>query len=131
MKIVCGIVVLGTTDAKTFAQARDVAHRAALAALMADNHLGYIVPVGGVAASQNRVSAAGVGFDIACGNAAIRTDLKLADITDELTLGEVQPEAVVHGPEGERPRGRDLRYHSPSASDRRKPTTHRWKMRCS
>jgi tRNA-splicing ligase RtcB (3'-phosphate/5'-hydroxy nucleic acid ligase) len=42
---------------------------------MADGHVGYIMPVGGVAAYRNRVSVAGVGFDIACGNAAIRTDL--------------------------------------------------------
>src|SRR5947208_1825039 len=41
---------------------------------MADEHLGYILPIGGVAAYLNKVSVVGVGFDIACGNAAIRTD---------------------------------------------------------
>ncbi|HJP56183.1 MAG TPA: RtcB family protein [Gemmatimonadales bacterium] len=39
---------------------------------MADGHLGYVMPIGGVAAYENAVSVVGVGFDIACGNAAIR-----------------------------------------------------------
>ena len=46
---------------------------------MADGHVGYVMPIGGVAAYQNAVSVAGVGFDIACGNAAIRTNAKLGD----------------------------------------------------
>jgi tRNA-splicing ligase RtcB len=44
---------------------------------MADGHVGYVMPIGGVAAYRDRVSVVGVGFDIACGNAAIRTDLTL------------------------------------------------------
>ena len=39
--------------------------------------LGYVMPIGGVAAYREQVSVVGVGFDIACGNAAIRTDLRL------------------------------------------------------
>src|SRR4029453_19218944 len=42
---------------------------------MADGPLGYVMPIGGVAAYRDHVSVVGVGFDIACGNAAIRTDL--------------------------------------------------------
>lgn len=79
-----GIAVFGKHDAQTLAQLRDVASRAEKAALMADGHIGYIMPIGGVAAYHNRVSVAGVGFDIACGNAAIRTDLELADIQPHL-----------------------------------------------
>src|SRR5437867_434851 len=45
---------------------------------MADGHLGYVMPIGGVAAYRNKVSVVGVGFDIACGNAAIRTARRLA-----------------------------------------------------
>jgi tRNA-splicing ligase RtcB (3'-phosphate/5'-hydroxy nucleic acid ligase) len=45
--------------------------------LMADGHLGYVMPIGGVAAYSEQVSVVGVGFDIACGNAAIRTNLSL------------------------------------------------------
>jgi tRNA-splicing ligase RtcB (3'-phosphate/5'-hydroxy nucleic acid ligase) len=47
---------------------------------MADGHLGYVMPIGGVAAYRNAVSVVGVGFDIACGNAAIRTDRTLEDL---------------------------------------------------
>src|SRR3989442_14836244 len=47
---------------------------------MADGHLGYIMPIGGVAAYRNKVSVVGVGFDIACGNAAIRTDRRVDDL---------------------------------------------------
>lgn len=50
---------------------------------MADGHIGYVMPIGGVAAYRDEVSVVGVGFDIACGNAAIRTDLRLNDLGDE------------------------------------------------
>lgn len=45
------------------------------AALMADHHLGYSVPVGGVIAFGEHVSPSGVGYDIACGNKAVRVDM--------------------------------------------------------
>jgi tRNA-splicing ligase RtcB (3'-phosphate/5'-hydroxy nucleic acid ligase) len=70
--------IFGTHDEKTIDQLRDVASRAEHAALMADGHVGYVMPIGGVAAYRNKVSVVGVGFDIACGNAAIRTDLNVA-----------------------------------------------------
>lgn len=72
--------VFGEHDENTLAQLRDVASRAERAALMADGHVGYVMPIGGVAAYRDRVSVVGVGFDIACGNAAIRTDLDIADL---------------------------------------------------
>src|SRR5688572_18074290 len=68
--------IFGTHDEKTIEQLADVASRAERAALMADGHVGYVMPIGGVAAYQEKVSVVGVGFDIACGNAAIRTDLR-------------------------------------------------------
>ena len=68
------ISVFGTHDEKTLAQLTDVASRAEKVALMADGHMGYVMPIGGVAAYRNQVSVVGVGFDIACGNAAILTD---------------------------------------------------------
>jgi tRNA-splicing ligase RtcB (3'-phosphate/5'-hydroxy nucleic acid ligase) len=70
-------IVFGQADDKTMAQARTVARSAEHVALMADNHLGYVMPIGGVAAYRNKVSVVGVGFDIACGNAAIETDIPL------------------------------------------------------
>ncbi|HEX4936412.1 MAG TPA: RtcB family protein [Gemmatimonadaceae bacterium] len=70
------VAIFGEHEPKTIAQLEDVASRAERAALMADGHLGYVMPIGGVAAYRDKVSVVGVGFDIACGNAAIRTDLK-------------------------------------------------------
>ncbi|PYP51808.1 MAG: RNA-splicing ligase RtcB [Gemmatimonadetes bacterium] len=72
-------VIFGSHDAQTLAQLRDVASRADRVALMADGHLGYVMPIGGVAAYRRQVSVVGVGFDIACGNAAIRTDRRARD----------------------------------------------------
>lgn len=72
--------VFGQHEKQTLAQLERVAERADHAALMADGHLGYVMPIGGVAAYRNQVSVAGVGFDIACGNAAIRTDLRVGDL---------------------------------------------------
>src|SRR5258708_12435124 len=77
--------IFGTHESNTLAQLRDVASRADRAALMADGHLGYVMPIGGVAAYRDRVSVVGVGLDIACGNAAIRTDLTRAEIEPRLT----------------------------------------------
>jgi len=74
-------VVFGSHEEKTLAQLRDVATRAERVALMADGHLGYVMPIGGVAAYRDKVSVVGVGFDIACGNAAIRTDRRLESFT--------------------------------------------------
>ena len=69
--------IFGQHDEATIAQFEKVRESAVDAALMADGHVGYVMPIGGVAAYDNRVSVVGVGFDIACGNAAIRTDLTL------------------------------------------------------
>jgi tRNA-splicing ligase RtcB len=72
--------IFGTHDAGTIAQFEQVRAGAVDAALMADGHVGYVMPIGGVAAYRDQVSVVGVGFDIACGNAAIRTNLTLADL---------------------------------------------------
>src|SRR3954452_13388353 len=71
------IEIFGSHESNTLEQLRDVASRAERAALMADGHQGYVMPIGGVAAYDEQVSVVGVGFDIACGNAAIRTSLTL------------------------------------------------------
>ncbi len=76
--------IFGIHDQKTLVQLADVASRAEKSALMSDGHMGYIMPIGGVAAYDNRVSVAGVGFDIACGNAAILTNKTFADIETSL-----------------------------------------------
>src|SRR4051812_32396348 len=48
-------------------------------ALMADNHLGYAMPIGGVVAYEDAISPNGVGFDIGCGNKAVKTNFKVED----------------------------------------------------
>lgn len=80
--------VFGQHDEQTLRQLGDVASRAVRVALMADGHLGYIMPIGGVAAYRRQVSVAGVGFDIACGNAAILTDLTLSSGLDLEALAD-------------------------------------------
>jgi tRNA-splicing ligase RtcB len=84
------VAVFGKHERETLAQLEDVSSRAQRAALMADGHVGYVMPIGGVAAYRDQVSVVGVGFDIACGNAAIRTDLTRAGSSDLLNrLGEI------------------------------------------
>ena len=78
--------IFGTHEPSTIVQLADVANRAERVALMADGHLGYVMPIGGVAAYRNQASVVGVGFDIACGNAAIQTDL----MADTFTRQEYQ-----------------------------------------
>jgi len=73
------MIVLGDADEKTLEQMRQYAQKAKYSALMADNHFGYIAPVGSVAAFDEAVSVAGVGFDIACGNCAIRTNISVEE----------------------------------------------------
>ncbi len=78
--MVDGMLIFGTHDENTRLQLANVAERARKVALMADGHVGYVMPIGGVAAYENQVSVVGVGFDIACGNAAIRTSLSVKDL---------------------------------------------------
>src|SRR5262249_4930428 len=54
--------------------------RNAPAVLCADGHLGYSMPIGGVVGYRDHVSPSGVGYDIACGNLAIRTNLAAVDV---------------------------------------------------
>jgi tRNA-splicing ligase RtcB len=59
--------------------------------LCADGHLGYAQPVGGVIADEEHISVSGVGFDIACGNMAVKLDVPKAAIEDRVgaILGEI------------------------------------------
>jgi tRNA-splicing ligase RtcB (3'-phosphate/5'-hydroxy nucleic acid ligase) len=82
-------MIFGTHDAATLEQFRDVSSRAVRAALMADGHVGYVMPIGGVAAYRGTVSVVGVGFDIACGNAAIRTDLHVGALGGAHRRGQI------------------------------------------
>lgn len=61
-------------------------------ALMADHHLGYSVPVGGVVCYENHINVNGVGFDIACGNKAVLLDCSYEEVKSDIhrTMNEVQ-----------------------------------------
>lgn len=52
--------------------------------ICADGHLGYAQPVGGVIAYEGQISISGVGFDIGCGNMAIRLDTPFSAIQDRV-----------------------------------------------
>ena len=68
-------------------------------ALMADHHLGYDVPIGGVIAYRDHVNPAGVGYDIGCGNKAVELeDCFVGDIEDD--LNEIMDEVAVSIPSG-------------------------------
>src|ERR1700740_2360852 len=58
--------------------------------LCAAAHLGYAQPVGGVIAYAEHVSVSGVGFDIACGNMAVKLDIPKTAIAD--CIGELMAE---------------------------------------
>jgi tRNA-splicing ligase RtcB (3'-phosphate/5'-hydroxy nucleic acid ligase) len=108
------VTVFGNHEPNTLAQLEDVASRAARAALMADGHLGYVMPIGGVAAYRDQVSVVGVGFDIACGNAAIRTNLALTpDLRDQLSALADEIQGVVSFGIGRKNRSDDAPVEHP------------------
>jgi tRNA-splicing ligase RtcB len=56
------------------------AEEGAIGALSADHHVGYSMPIGGAAAYRNHISPSGVGYDIGCGNKAVKTNILYSDI---------------------------------------------------
>jgi tRNA-splicing ligase RtcB len=87
------VAVFGSHELKTIAQLERCAavEDGARAVLCADGHLGYSMPIGGVVGYHRFISPSGVGYDIACGNLAARTDLRAGDIGDWARLAaEIQ-----------------------------------------
>jgi tRNA-splicing ligase RtcB len=82
MKIIDGIPVWGEPDPGALSQAKTCKNMSETAhiALMADNHKGYAVPIGGVVAYRDHISPSGVGYDIGCGNKAVLTDMRGEDL---------------------------------------------------
>ncbi len=76
--------VFGPHEDATLAQMRNcmVVGRVVAGVVCADGHLGYAQPVGGVIAYEGQVSISGVGFDIGCGNMAVRLDTPYAAVAD-------------------------------------------------
>ncbi len=78
MELIDGMAVFGDPiDAAALDQMRRTKSHPAVraSALMADHHKGYAVPIGGVVAYEGAISPSGVGYDIACGNKAVLTDM--------------------------------------------------------
>ncbi|WP_334077612.1 RtcB family protein [Paenibacillus sanfengchensis] len=87
-----GVRVWGNPDPGALAQAKTCAEtgRVVQTLLMADHHKGYSQPIGGVVVYDGQISPSGVGYDIACGNKAVRTNLFAKDI--QPTLSKVMDE---------------------------------------
>lgn len=80
------ITVRGDVDDRAIEQLRRCAQAgdAVAGVLCADGHVGYSQPIGGAVAYPDHISPSGVGYDIACGNKAVRTDLLVADLGAEI-----------------------------------------------
>jgi tRNA-splicing ligase RtcB len=79
-----GIPVWGDPQQNAVDQILNCARQADAAALMADHHLGYAVPIGGVVAYADKISPSGVGYDIACGNKAVRLDIPADEVKSHI-----------------------------------------------
>ena len=85
--------IFGQHDEATIKQIETcVASGGAYGVLCADGHKGYAQPIGGVVAYKEKISLSGVGFDIACGNLAIRTDATLPQI--QSAIGMIMDDVV-------------------------------------
>src|SRR5580658_7024836 len=78
--------IFGQHDEATVAQMRNCMSVGNVVAgvICADGHLGYAQPVGGVVAYEEQISISGVGFDIGCGNMAVRLDTRYEQIVDQV-----------------------------------------------
>lgn len=94
-------------DTKSIEQIKRCLVGESVGVLTADAHYGYGHPIGGAVAYRDKISLSGVGFDIACGNKAVMTDLMAHDvdvhqIMDEIYIrigfgiGRPNPEPVEH-----------------------------------
>ncbi len=78
------ISVWGEPLADAVQQIQNCSKNAAYCALMADHHIGYAVPIGGVVAYKDMISPSGVGYDIACGNKAVRLDIPSPEVKNNI-----------------------------------------------
>lgn len=85
-QIIDGVRVWGNPDPSAVSQAKTCAEHGNViqALLMADHHKGYSQPIGGVVVYDGQISPSGVGYDIACGNKAVRTNLMASDVKPSL-----------------------------------------------
>lgn len=93
------LVVWGSEiDESTIAQARRTARLPVVdghVALMPDAHIGIGATIGSVIPTRGAVIPSAVGVDIGCGMVAVRTDLRVGQLPDDLTRVLDAIEAVV------------------------------------
>lgn len=90
--------IIGQHEAATIEQAKNVLAKGAdKFVLCADGHLGYGHPIGGVAVYKDKISISGVGFDIACGNMAVKLPIKSNEIKDWKEIGRKISLAISFG----------------------------------
>ncbi|MGV3708192.1 MAG: RtcB family protein [Gemmatimonas sp.] len=79
------LTIIGEHDPNTVTQMENCMRvgNVVAGAICADGHLGYAQPVGGVIAYEKQISISGVGFDIGCGNMAVRLDTPYAAVRDK------------------------------------------------
>jgi tRNA-splicing ligase RtcB len=80
------ITVRGDVDDRAVEQLRRCAEAgdATAGVLCADGHVGYSQPIGGAVAYPDHISPSGVGYDIGCGNKAVRTALRIEDVAGDV-----------------------------------------------
>lgn len=80
------IEVRGQVDARAITQLQTCAAEgdAIRGVICADGHVGYSQPIGGAVAYPDYISPSGVGYDIACGNKAVRTNISVSDVLPDI-----------------------------------------------
>src|SRR5690625_1863844 len=79
-------VIFGTHEESTIRQFNNCLQNGNVVGgvLCADGHYGYSQPVGGVIVYDGQISPSGVGYDIACVNKAVKTNLTYHYVQDRL-----------------------------------------------
>lgn len=86
------LVAFGEVDPASLQQIErclDASGESSRGVLCADHHKGYSMPIGGVVASDRVVMPAGVGYDIGCGNCAVQTPMRAADLDVRKAMDEI------------------------------------------
>ena len=86
------LIAFGEVDPVSLQQLErclDASGESSRGVLCADHHKGYSMPIGGVVASDRVVMPAGVGYDIGCGNCAVQTPIRAADLDVSKAMDEI------------------------------------------
>ncbi len=99
--------IFGQGDPGAMAQLQRCLRQATYGVLCADHHVGYSAPIGAAIAYPRHVSPSGVGYDIGCGNVAVRTPLQASKVDTAGVMDEIVPyDQLRDRPNQSRTRGR-------------------------